>query len=436
MSSPRINHPAIALSAFALCLLCAAPLFGQQKSGGGTTAPGNAGNTGNPGTTGPAPGNIPGGNPNGNPGSPGNVPFGTRNPTLTSPFPNTPQMQTPIFLSGTVLFDDGTPPNHNVRIERVCAGQAHLEAHTDSKGRFSFQLGQNMMVDTDAADAYPSGAYGYPGNPSMNSQGSFGRFGNSARDLWNCELRASYPGYRSDTVELANRHPMDPPDVGTIVLHRLGHVEGTTISLTSAMAPKKAQKDYKKGLQLAQKGKFDEAEQRLQNATDLYPKYAVAWFALGEIQEKKGQASDARKSYEAAIAADSKYVSPYQQLALLAAKEGNWEDAAKFSKKVITLDPVEYPVSLWYNAVANYRLKHPAEAEKSIQELLRLDTRHKFPDAETMMAQLLLDQGKYSEAAGHLRTYLTLVPNAKNADSLKQVLAKISQAAPAPAPTH
>jgi len=50
------------------------------------------------------------------------------------------------------------------------------------------------------------------------------------------------------------------------------------------------------------------------------------------------------------------------------------------------------------------------------------------------MAQLLLDKGNYSEAAGHLRNYLTLVPNAKNADNLKQILLKLDQANATPAP--
>ena len=72
------------------------------------------------------------------------------------------------------------------------------------------------------------------------------------------------------------------------MLHRLGNVQGTTLSVTSALAPKPAQKDYEKGMQLAQKGKFEEAEKKLTSATELYPKYAVAWFALGQVQQKAG----------------------------------------------------------------------------------------------------------------------------------------------------
>jgi len=126
-------------------------------------------------------------------------------------------------------------------------------------------------------------------------------------------------------------------------------------------------------------------------------------------------------------------VSPYDQLARLSAQEGKWEDAANFSKQVISLNPVEFPSSFWYNAIATYNLKRADEAEKSVKDLLKLDTRHNYPDAENMMAQILLDRGNYPEAASHLRTYLTLVPNAKNADALKQILLKIDQASAAPA---
>src|SRR4051794_34372522 len=104
MSSIRINHRAIALPAMAACILWVAPVFAQQKPGGG----GGTVNNGGGANTGAAPGNIPTGNtPTGNPGSVNNGPFGNRNQT-TTPFPSTqPQMQTPIFLSGQVMFDDG-----------------------------------------------------------------------------------------------------------------------------------------------------------------------------------------------------------------------------------------------------------------------------------------------------------------------------------------
>jgi len=404
------------------CVLTALPAAAQRtgpagSAGGASSAGSSTGNTGSVGR-----------------GTPGNIP-GNNYPNTTN-MPST--IQRPIFLSGKVMFDDGSQPNMDVRVERVCSGVPHVEGHTDSKGRFSFQVGQNQGMDIDAADSSPGGMFGRAGgmssagNPGgMGNIGSRGGAGGSAT-LFGCELRASYPGYRSDVVELGTRHSLDDPDVGTIILHRLGNVKGTTISLTSALAPKGAQKSYEKGMQLAAKAKFEDAEKRLSEATQLYPKYAVAWYALGQVQQHQGRADDARKSYEAAIAADGKYVSPYDQLARLAAQDGKWEDAAKFSRQAISLNPVEFPSSFWYNAISSYNLKHTEDAEKSVKDLLKLDTRHNYPDAENMMAQILLDRGNYPEAATHLRNYLTLVPNAKNADTLKQILLKIDQASAVP----
>src|SRR5688572_19730542 len=96
----------------------------------------------------PTQGTPPGGGvgtptPGGRPG------IGQPTPGRERPFPESdpnqnrfPEMQRPIYLSGKVVLDDGTPPPDSVVIERVCNGQPRAEAYTDSKGRFSFQLGQ------------------------------------------------------------------------------------------------------------------------------------------------------------------------------------------------------------------------------------------------------------------------------------------------------
>jgi tetratricopeptide (TPR) repeat protein len=404
----------IVIPAVLILGLYVSPAYPQAKTSP-PPSPGNNGNVpGAPGAPTRGVGDVPSGNiPN------NNGPF--NNGTNTYPQPRT------IFLSGKVMFDDGTPPNNEIRIERVCGINARFEAHTDSKGRFSFQLGNNAFaaIDTDPANA--GSGFDYP-NRQMDSQTNNLGQPRGYDQLWNCELRASYPGYRSDVVELSGRRALDNPDVGTIVLHRLANVKGTTISLTTALAPKHAQKDYEKGIQLAEKGKFDEAEQHLAKATTTYPKYAVAWFALGQVQQKENKTDGAKKSFQAAAAADSKFVSPYDQLALLAARDGKWEDAANFSKQVIDLNPVEFPSDFWYNAVANYNLKKMDAAQKSAQELLKVDTKHQFPEAESMLAQIYLQKTDYNQAAAHLKAYLALVPNAKNADALKATLLKLEQA--------
>ncbi len=362
-------------------------------------------------------------------------PANTNNPNNNDTFNSQP-----IFLSGKVMFDDGSPMNKDVHIERVCGSNVRTEANVDSSGRFSFQVGgaaYDGSVMPDASQSQLNSNSGYGGSTNQSSLGGVTNAGNSRRTssesaLWGCEIRAVYPGYRSDAVTLAGHRSLDDPNVGTIILHRLGNVQGTTISITTAEAPKSAQKNFDKGLLAMRKGNLDDAEKRLLAATTEYPKYAVAWFALGQVQERQNHVDDARKSYQSALEADKKYVSPYEQLALLAAHENKWEDAARYSKQVIDLNPVEFPSAFWFNAVASYNLNRDADAIKSGRALVKLDTAHRFPEVNRMLAELSLNGKDYPAAADYLKTYLAQVPMAKDADALKRQLLKIEEASAQP----
>ena len=58
------------------------------------------------------------------------------------------------------------------------------------------------------------------------------------RRLTNCDLRARLGGYRSQSIPLTGRRPMDNPDVGVILLHKDSGEAGTTVAASSLAAPK------------------------------------------------------------------------------------------------------------------------------------------------------------------------------------------------------
>ena len=353
-------------------------------------------------------------------------------------YPNQfPEMQRPIFLSGKVVLDDGTPPPETVVIERVCNGSPRPEAYTDSKGRFSFELGKNQAMFADASVPTMGGMDGMGGmsgsgrsNPSgMGGSGMSGRGGIGERDLMGCDLRAVLPGYRSEMVSLANHRAFDNPDVGTILLHRLGNVEGRVISATSLNAPKDARKAFEKGQDLVRKKKLDEAAQSFQKAVDAYPKYAAAWYELGHLQEQQGHPDDARKSYQQSIAADGKYLNPHLQLSLIAARQNNWQDLADSTAKAIKLDPFDYPQAYFYNAVANYNLKNIDAAEKSAREAQKLDGKHQFPKVDQLLGIILADRQDYAGAAEQMRSYLKFAPSAQDAPTVRNQLTELERLA-------
>ena len=411
-------------------MLAAPGLFAQR--GGGTTGGGAAGGGG---SVGGGAGGGAGAGRGGTPTTGTGTPSMGRFPNQTQPYPGTGDIQRPVFLSGRVLFDDGTKPSRDIVIQRVCVGNPHAEAYTDSKGHFSFQVGQNQMMMTDASTDMGQPDLGGSGRMRSRSNGNvFGSNGQRVvtdRDLQGCELRASYPGYRSDSINLTMHKTMDNPDVGVIVLHRLANVQGTTISMTTALAPKKAAKAYEKGMQLAAKGKMEDSEKHFEEAVAEYPKYAVAWYELGRLQLARNSFEEAKKSFTAALDADPKYVSPYDRLAYMAVQKGDWKEAADWSKKALSLNAVEFPTSWLYNAYASYNLKDLKTALASSQQALKMDVNHKFPQLESLVGQIYIDQGNYPVAADHLREYLKLQPDAQNAAAVKEQLTKLEQAASA-----
>jgi tetratricopeptide (TPR) repeat protein len=335
-------------------------------------------------------------------------------------------------------MEDGTPPPDSVVIERICNGRVRPEAHTDSKGRFSFQLGQNMGMMQDASVSSADAGFGGQNVPGQRSSlgGGMGGMnrGVSEQELNGCELRASLAGFRSEVVQLTGRRMFDNPDVGTIIMRRLGNVEGTTISMTSLQAPKDAKKAYEKGREILQKNakkqdpkKFEQAKAEFEKAVQLYPKYAVAWFELGLMAERGNDVEGARKAYSEALSADAKYVNPYLQMALLSAKESKWQDVADTTERVIKLNPLDFPHAFFYNSVANYNLKKIDAAESSAREAVKLDTMHRLPKAQHLLGMILAEKRDYTGAAENLRGYLKFAPGAQDASTVQQQLGEIEK---------
>lgn len=370
---------------------------------------------------------------------------GGRTPTIPSPTPLPtprqpqaepdwrqqqpfPEIQRPIFLSGRVVLEDGTPPPEPVVIERICNGQPRPEAYTDSRGRFSFQLGQNTTM---LADASVNTAADSLSDPMRRSQGTgFGQSRTlSERDLIGCELRAVLPGYRSDLIPLAGRRLMDNPDVGTIILRRLGKVDGTVISATTLNAPRDARKAYEKGLEAAKKKKFEEARKQLERAVELYPQYAVAWYELGRIHQDQNNREKAREAYGKALEADAKFMKPYLQLALLSAQERNWQEVADTTDRLLKLDPFDYPLAYFFNSVANFNLRKLDAAERSAREGIKLDERNQIPKMRHLLGVILANKQDYAEAAQLLRTYLPHATNPEESELVRKQLAEIERLA-------
>ncbi|HSK43584.1 MAG TPA: tetratricopeptide repeat protein, partial [Candidatus Binatia bacterium] len=285
------------------------------------------------------------------------------------------------------------------------------EGYTDTKGQFEFQLGLNLTFQ----DASENDSRVGPNTQSRSASSN----GSRALDLNGCELRAVLAGYQSSVVLLRTLGGDSwQYEVGTIRLTRIGNAPGTTISVTSMAAPKDAMHAYEKA-QKIRAAKPAEAEKELNKAVKIYPQFAAAWTALGDLHREHNDFDAARADYTQAIAADSQFVNPHYGMAVIAAREKKWDDAIRLTDQVIKLNSAAYPMAYFINAAANYNLQNFAPAEESAKRFKSLDTQHTHPDVCLLLSYVYSGRQDYAGAAREIREYLVLAPNSPDAESLK-----------------
>ena len=399
-------------------LMTLGPAFGQQQGG--------AGNTGTQGG-----GNNPSPSPGGDRGTGNNRDSGIGQQGQRDPFgqrsPQTIEMPRAIFLSGKVLLDNGEIPPEPVTVQQICNGQMRPVTYTDSKGRFSYEVGGNSTAML--SDASSSGFGGLPGQPGGGGFGQSGfggmgaGMGDGSVDLTGCELRAELPGFISEAVTLGRRRALDNPDVGVIVLRKIGGYDGSAISVTTMEAPKGARKEYDKALRELRKndGKLDKAEESLVKAVEEYPRFALAWTYLGETRMRLENPEGAAAAFEKAIEADSQYLRPYVSLTRLRLQQENWEEVQELSEGILRLNPAAAQYR-YFQAVALFNLGNLEESEAIARSIQDKGEDKEYPQTHQMLGMIHARRGAFEMAATEFRSYLEMQPDAPSRDDIHRQL--------------
>jgi regulator of sirC expression with transglutaminase-like and TPR domain len=95
------------------------------------------------------------------------------------------------------------------------------------------------------------------------------------------------------------------------------------------------------------------------------------------------------------------------------------------------LDPLNIPGVYDFNSIGQFNLKNMEAAEKSAREAVKLDTGHRFPDANRVLGVILARRGDFEGAAENLKVYLKYSPDGPEAQTAKEQLARIEQSAKA-----
>ena len=317
-----------------------------------------------------------------------------------------PEMERPIYLTGKVIYDDGRPADTSVQVEMVCSGRVRRQIYTFS-GVFTLEVTNTnqrltvMDASTSSRDLF-GGINSEPEEVLARMMEAGGESSAGLRstnpgytNLMGCELRATQAGFQSDIVPLAIVRPLDNPDVGVIVLHRVGTITGTTTSVVSLAAPKKAKKSYRRAVKEVQKENpnHEKAAVELEKAAELYPEYAAAWELLGQIRLAEGDEAGAREAFELAAASDPKYIQPNLAMMELEIRKENWDEVSKWSSRVTELNPYILKAQ-YFHGVASITLDRTEPARQSFQKVRENYKGDDYPYASYMLGYILANPGR------------------------------------------
>lgn len=341
-------------------------------------------------------------------------------------------VQGQISITGTVAMADGSLPANPVQVQLKCHGSVVQSAYTGPEGRFTFTVTERTGSSRSGPGAKSThrGAGGFDasiGGPAIpadvDGRGQAGNIAFRRTDLSHCQCEATLAGHESNPVVLGVRSRFDNPDLGIIYLYPLGTIKGTTVSVTTAQAPKKAMDAYKKAQKEGSKEKvnYSKVEKNLQNAVEVYPEFAEAWQFLGETYLMEGKETEARDAFRRAIESDPQYLPPYSTLGELELRANNIEEAARLTGQAIELNPYAI-TSQYFHAISQYYLGNLEKAEESIQKVHESGEASQYPASHRLLGSIYSERGKYADAAAEFRLFLETGPMENDAEEVRKIL--------------
>lgn len=196
----------------------------------------------------------------------------------------------------------------------------------------------------------------------------------------------------------------------------------TTASVTSLQIPSQAQKQYEVACEALKKKKLSEAERHLRKATEIYPNYVAGWVMLGQTLETLQQTAEARDVCSRAATADPNYLPAYLCLAEIAGRQKEWNEVLNLTSRALEMDAVNDAYAYFFNAIAYFNLNQLSEAEASALKAESIDTEHREPLLQLLLAQVYQAENDSASAASHLREYQKLAGDVAHSDSLTKDL--------------
>lgn len=306
------------------------------------------------------------------------------------------QLQVPGGIAGQLHLSRGDFPPHPIIVELRLHEATVNTVYTDAEGRFSFSgLEANTYYLVIKDEAY------YPVSERV-------------------DLRPEAP---NTTVQISLR----PRDDETSANSKGVQVAGENPYLIdpadyNKRFPKKAIKEYRRGLNAEGKGNGDEAIAHYRAALKIAPDYYPAHNNLGALYLTGKEFKSAEAQFQEAIQLDPKEGQAYFNLGNLFLLTGRYSE----SEAALAAGLQRRPDSAFAHFVEGCLFERTGrfgEAESNLREALQLDP--SMSQAHLELVNLYLKQRRREDAIRQLQEFLKAFPEARDAAKARQVLDRL-----------
>jgi len=297
------------------------------------------------------------------------------------------------FVVGTVYAPSGRPIGYRLRIKLVSNVRGDIIASTDDRGQFVFSgvsAGQYDVVIDSESEFEPY---------SQHLDVDVGR--STSPLVFTLNLRLS-----------ERRHSGPKPGV---------------VSASDAGASKKSASLYKEAVERAKSDDHQGAIEKLKLAIADSPKYVSALNELGAQYMIINDLASAETILREATTLDPKAEEPIINLGICLFRQKRYDKAQEQLSKGLAID-ARSAVAHFYMGRTYMSLEKADDAIRELIETVTLSG-EQFKETHRLLASLYIGKRERAKVVDELEIYLRLVPNAKDADELRQII-KQNKAAP------
>jgi Tfp pilus assembly protein PilF len=196
-----------------------------------------------------------------------------------------------------------------------------------------------------------------------------------------------------------------------------------TISVAELAIPERARREFTEAQKLHRKQDTPGAIQHLKKALDIAPKFTMAWNELGTIAYRARNWGEAESCFRKVLDLRPSALMPILNLGGVLLYSGNYREALPYNKLAVERSS-KHPLANFQLGMTYFMLGLDEEGLKYLKIAKDIDPSH-YAGPQLALADVYLRRGDRNAALGELEEFLTRHPDAPNASTIRDLVARL-----------